>query len=93
MASLYEPEESLNEGVPLIATLMQRSANDLAHTTNLIIEGMQRDIERLEGLLEEVLVTYDAATVVDRATEKRMGPIMYRIEGVLESARRRKERQ
>lgn len=87
-----EPEMIERGAVELMAAIVDQSARDLAHTTDLLIEGLERDIVTIGDVLADVINVFDEASVVDRKTEARMRQLDARIAIALDIARRKKEK-
>lgn len=69
-----------DKGLDLLAALVGKNVDDAAHTTNLLLEGKDRDIKALAQTIVAIDQTLEDATVIDRKTEARLLMLRGRIE-------------
>jgi hypothetical protein len=76
--------------LPLIGAIVQANVDGLAHSTNAIIDWLERDIIEIGGVLGDLINVIDDASVIDRKTEARLRALDVRIAAALDIARRKK---
>lgn len=68
-----------DKGLDLLAVLVGRNVDDAAYTTNLLLEGKDRDIRALAQTIVYIDQALEDATVIDRKTEARLDCLRGRI--------------
>lgn len=69
-----------DRSLDLLAQIVGANVKNLEHTTNLLIENLEKQVQEMAQLVVDMQTLYASASVVDRATQAKWRHLDHRID-------------